>query len=110
MYELPESEWKILRELRPVALDRLCARILAESRAVIDDPSKSNHERYLALFALIQDRDDDIAVAFNDVRRSNALGRLAAIVHQDLLTDLELQRFGKETRERVDLLTGKPES
>jgi hypothetical protein len=101
MADIPEADWKTLRELRPVALDRLCARILAEVEELVGDGSRSNHERYLALFRLLDDRSEDVARAFDGLSRGNAFLRLLGIVSQDLLTEDELARFGPETRERV---------
>jgi hypothetical protein len=104
---MTEAEWKLLRALQPVALDRLCARILAEAEAVIADETRSSHERYLALYRLLRERDDDVADGFNDVRRSNAIQRMAFIVRMDLLTSDELERFSPQTRETVAFLAGR---
>ena len=88
-----EADWKTLRALSKVALDRYCAKVLDDCAAVIRDESKSSHERYLELFKLIQERDDDIAAAFNDMRRSQAAFRLAHTLALGVLTDDELARF-----------------
>ncbi|HYH82895.1 MAG TPA: hypothetical protein VEX86_24085 [Longimicrobium sp.] len=94
-----ESDWKILRTVKEAALERLCGRILAQAKAVIDSDEGSNHERYGRLFQTIKDRDDDIKWAFDRVSRSNALQKLAAMVKLELVTDEELARFSEETRE-----------
>ena len=107
MRDIPESDWKVFRTVRAAALDRYCARVLDECRAVIKDRSISNHERYLKLFRLLQERDDDLADAFNNPRRSIAFIQLARIRGLDLVTDEELGRFSQETREIVTaLVTG----
>ena len=38
--EISESEWKILRELKPIALDRFCQRVLAEVDRITTDTAK----------------------------------------------------------------------
>ncbi len=43
----PESDWKIFRELREVALERFCKRVLEELELLWQDASGSYHERYL---------------------------------------------------------------
>ena len=70
---LPEKDWKLLRQLAPVALERLCDKILKEAMAIAQAPAKTSHERYLELYKLIQEQDRDLAFAFDDHRRSTAL-------------------------------------
>ena len=101
---MTEREWKVLRALMPIALDRYCERVLGECRAVMDDTRKSHHERYLRLYRLIQERDRSLANAFNDPRRSNALFKLASLRGLELLTEEEFERFEPGTRETVEVL------
>jgi len=103
---IAESDWRVLRELHPVALDRFCQRILTEIASVIADTSKSNHQRYRAIYGLIDRRDDEIAEAFNDMRRSRAVVRIFFLRKHGLLTDEEFGRFSKETRDSVQSLFG----
>ena len=102
--EISESEWKILRELKPIALDRFCQRVLAEVDRITTDTAKGAYERYLAVFKLIQQRDAELANAFDDLRRTTALQRLACIKFSGLLTNEELVRFSPETRDVIDFL------
>jgi hypothetical protein len=99
-----ERDWKVFRELREVALDRLCARILGEATAVIEDSAKTNHERFLELYRLIVDRNQDIARGFNAPRRSVMLSQLLFIHHLGLLEVEELARFSASTRETIESL------
>jgi len=100
--DFKESDWKTLRGLMDVALNRLCARILDEVTAAAGDEGFSPHERYLKVFQIMRDGDADMAHAFNDPRRSNARWKLAAIRSLDLLTDEEWSRFSEETRASVE--------
>jgi hypothetical protein len=97
-----ESDWKAFRELRETALDRLCGRILNEVSDVIQDRSHSHHERYRDLWRLLRDRDEEVAGAFDDPRRSRMLWQLAAIHRLGLLEPSELARFEPDTRETVE--------
>src|SRR5258707_13944135 len=54
-----------LEALQPLALDRFCQRVLAEVGRLAGDADKSNHQRYLAVFRLLQRRDEELANAFN---------------------------------------------
>lgn len=99
MADFHEPDWKTFRALKPALLDRLCTRILEEMRGVMDDTSLTPHERYLKVFALLQDRNDDIAAGFDDMRRSRAIQRLANIYALGLFTDEELAQFTPQTRD-----------
>jgi hypothetical protein len=100
-----ESDWKTFRELREAALDRVCRRILEEVTELTQDGSRSHHERYRALWSLLRDRDEDVARAFDDPRRSRMLWQLAAIHHLGLLEPEEFERLHAETRETVESLS-----
>ena len=97
----PEADWKVFRQLREVALQRFCERVLEEARAVSSDASKSAHRRYLDLYRIIQDRDSEIADAFNAPRRSQAILQLAMIHARGLLEPAELARFSTSTQETL---------
>ena len=91
--DLPESDWRAFRKLREVALERFCERILAEVNRITSDTKRSSHARYLAAYALIQERDDQMARAFNNPRRSVAVLQLGTMMSLDLIRPEELQSF-----------------
>ena len=99
--DIKESDWKIFRHLREVALDRLCERILAEVTRLVADRSKTNHARYQELAGLLDDRDKDVADMFNGGSRSMALLQLLQIQAKGLLTAEEMAEFSPEAREFV---------
>jgi hypothetical protein len=101
-HEFPESDWRVFRELREVALDRFCKRVLDEVERLRRDASRSHHERYLDVFRLLRDRDEELARAFNDPRRSRMVWQLAAIHCNGLLEPHELERLTPQTRETIE--------
>ena len=101
---MTESDWKVFRQLRTVALDRFCERVLSEIAGISSDSKKTLHERYLDVFAIVQDRDNDLAAMFNNPRRSTALDQLTTMVLCGLVTGEELQRFSPKTVELVSAL------
>ncbi len=101
---ISESDWKLFRQLHPIALERFCQRVLSEIDRLASDTIKTGHERYLAVFKLIERRDRELANAFNDLRRSTALQQLACIQSHELLTEEEMSRFNPETRDAVQFL------
>lgn len=106
MRDVDEADWKTLRALGQIALDRYCARVLDECAAVIGNETKSHHDRYLQLYELIGERDENIAAAFNDMRRSRATIRLAHILALGVLTEDELARFSPNFLESAQFLAG----
>jgi hypothetical protein len=102
--DLPEADWKAFRKLREVVLERFCERILGEMRTILPDTAQTSHARYRAAYELIQDRDDQIARAFNNPRRSVALSQLAMMVSLDLVSQDELQSFTPRTRSVIEIL------
>ena len=94
-----ESDWKVFRQLQPLALDRFCQRVLDEvGQQLAADADKGSHRRYLAVYRLIEDRDERLADAFNNPRRSTALVQLARIHAEGLLSEEEFARFSDEAR------------
>ena len=47
--------------------------------------SLSAHDRYLRLVRLVRERDDGIAAAFDDLRRSTAIQRLAGMINLEVI-------------------------
>jgi hypothetical protein len=99
----PETDWRLLRSAHRAALDRYCTRVLEECAAVIR-ADMSPHDRYLSLFRLLKERDQALAYAFDDLRRSTAIQRLAAMIALEVITDEELDRFSAPTRDSAMVL------
>ncbi len=53
---------------------------------------------------MVKERDDSIAAAFNDLRRSTAIQRLASMIALGVVTDAELSQFSPATREAATTL------
>lgn len=104
--EFPESDWKVFRELRELALQRFCQRVLIEVEQISSDPTTSFRDRYLRVYRLLQRRDRELAQAFNDPRRSTAMMQLTVITSRGLLESEELMRFTVSTRETLTEFAG----
>ena len=105
-HEISEADWRIFRELHSIALERFCQRVLSEVQGVISGNDTNAHERYKAIYRLIQKRDREMAEAFDNPRRSAALLQLVSIQSHDLLTQDELVRFSVDIREAIQSLKG----
>jgi virulence-associated protein VapD len=104
--QIRESDWKLFRRLHAVALQRFCQQVIEEINKATSNCTQDYHKRYLDVFNLIMDRNDEMAQAFDDMRRSNAFFLLANIQGSHLLTDEEFSQFSPETREAVAVILG----
>jgi len=100
--EIKESDWKLFRRLHPVALERFCKQVIEEINQATSNCRGDYHKRYLEVFNLIMNRNEEMARAFDDVRRSTAIVLLTNIRKGGLLTDEEFSQFSPETRSRVE--------
>lgn len=106
MRSIPESDWKVFKQLHPIALDRFSRQVLEDVAALLKDDSKSSHALYLAIYKLIERRDKEMADVFDDYRRSTAFWQIAMMHARRLLTDQEFQQFSPETRSAVTVIRG----
>jgi hypothetical protein len=77
--EIKKSDWKTFRRLHKVALERFCQQVIEEIRQVTSGVTENYHEHYLEVFRLIMGRNEEMARAFDDMRRSRAFILLANI-------------------------------
>jgi hypothetical protein len=98
---IAESDWKHFRKLHSVALERFCTQILKEIETVSADVTLSSHQRYLDIYNIVKRRDKELAVLFNDLRRSTALTQIVLVYGRGLFTEAELMGFSQEL---VDLV------
>jgi hypothetical protein len=101
---LPEPDWRVIRAIHQTALDRYCARVLQDCATEIQDTNSSAHDRYLSLFRVVNERDASLAAAFNDLRRSTAIQRLASMISLGVVTDEELSQLSQATRDAATTL------
>jgi hypothetical protein len=102
---IPESDWKLFRQLHTAALERYCERILREIKRMSEDAVHTPHERYLKVYELVEQKNAELGRAFDDVRRSTALTQLTIIYSYGVITEEELMRFTPETRAAISFLS-----
>ena len=102
--EIKEADWKVLRHLHRLAVERFCERVLAEVERVMHNSTESASQRYRDIFRIVERRDRDIARLFNGLRRSQGLMMLARICSEGLLTEDEFSSLSPETRSVIEML------
>ena len=98
----PAADWRVFRDLQKVALERFCTRILDEAERLLRDKSRSHHDRYLDLYRLMRERDEELAAAFDDPRRARLLWQAARMHALELIEPDELARFSEKTRASIE--------
>lgn len=98
---IKESDWKIFKELRPLALQRYCERVIGDVDKIIHDTEGDAHERYIEMYKIVHDGDKKLANMFDGFSRSKALDQLVMYYSNDLLSDEEIAELSDKTQERI---------
>ena len=106
MKPIPEKDWKLLRAMQEAKLNEACADMLSVVGEVIAGKSNENHEAYLEVWEKVQSGNTEISVMFDDLRRSNAVLKLATWKRNGLLTESELNEFTEETQSSIKSIAG----
>lgn len=104
--DISTADWKVFRDLRSIALERFCERVLGEVSRAASESGQTAHDRYGAVFEIVRTRDRELARMFDDFRRSTAVLQLALMHSLQLLTPEELTRFSAETQSAIRVLAG----
>ena len=104
MRSIPEKDWKQLRRLHDKMLAMACERIFHEIETILKARKGREHESYLKLWKMLREEDEEIAVMFDDLKRSNATMKLASWRANNLLSDDDLESFTEETQHRIKAL------
>lgn len=102
MHDIAPADWKVFKGLREIALERFCERVLADVTRIASDAERSKHQRYLAIYRLMRERDAEIDPIFDTLRRSTAVRQIVSFRLHDLLTADELRRFSPELVSSVE--------
>lgn len=98
---IKESDWKIFKELKPIALERYCNQVMRDVDKKIHEEAGDAHDRYLEMYKIVRDGDKKLAYMFDGFSRSKALDQLVMYYDNGLLNDEEMTQLSDETRERV---------
>jgi hypothetical protein len=100
--KIKESDWKYLKKLKPILLERACAQINKEAQTMLENGvDHDQHELYIKMYKHYDKKDDLIAECFNDYRRSKAKFRILSLVRHGIMSDDELQGFSDDTKRFV---------
>ena len=101
--QIPEADWKAFRQLHELALERFSQAVRTQCIAKFGDTALSEHERYLAVYELIQSRNSEMARLFDSPRRSMAIIHLRGFWEHGLIGEQDVQGLSEETRKLAGL-------
>lgn len=104
--EVSKSDWKHFKAIREVALERLCARILDNICETASDKTKTSHERFLAVYQLVNDSNRDVARGFDFLSRSRMFLQLVSMQQMNLIEQTEVEGFSEEVRQQLARFDG----
>ncbi|GAB2530140.1 hypothetical protein [Microbulbifer agarilyticus] len=100
---ISEADWKKVKKIKEKALELFCERAMADIEDAIAKESSSKHGRFLYVYKMAENHNKQLALIFDDLRRSNAKIHLALIVSEGLVSaddisslSVELQAFIQE--------------
>ena len=98
--QIPENDWKKLRTIRPLALQRFCNRTLLALKEQLqkEETLDDAHETYLQTYQFIQEEDKKLSLLFDDWRRSTVHITLMGWLSAGLLTESEFNSLSDETK------------
>lgn len=99
---IPEKDWKKLRALKETALNIACERIFNKVNKVIESRGAESHKDYLKLWKVMREEDKEVSLMFDDLKRSNAIFKLAMWKRNGILSDEDFKELTEETQKRVD--------
>jgi hypothetical protein len=70
----------------------------------MEERKGKEHQAYLQLWQLMKDQDREISIMFDDLKRSNAIHKLAAWKHNELISEQNFADFSLETQQTITVL------
>lgn len=102
MRPIKESDWKYLRSIKDLILNRHCEGILKVIDLILQNRKGEEHKSYIQIYSLAKRKDKEIATTYNDLKRSNALEKICHMRRHFAMTDEEFSKFSDETKDIVN--------
>jgi hypothetical protein len=104
MRSVPESDWKKIRALKDRMLNIACERIFERIAEIMEERKGKEYHAYLQLWQLMKEQDREISIMFDDLKRSNAIHKLAAWKHNKVISEKSFADFSVETQQTIKVL------
>ena len=98
MRHIKESDWKYLGKIKDIIINRHCDAILEALELFIKNIEGAEHQTYLQIYSLVERKDKEIAITYNDLKRSNAIEKICHMRRHLAMTDEEFSKFSDEKK------------
>lgn len=99
---MKESDWKKFTKIKDKAIDTFCNQCFDQYKAIMNDQSKTAHERYAEHYDLVHQRNKRMAHLFDGHSRSGAWLQLLSM-RVDGLADKDLvSQLSEEFQHQTD--------
>ena len=98
-------EVNLQKQHRNIINDILSIHKFSTKRSAPKEREGNVHKVYLQLWKFLEEQDREISIMFDDLKRSNAIHKLAAWKHNNVISDKRFAEFSDETQENVKALS-----
>jgi hypothetical protein len=99
--DISKADWRQFEKVHEVLEERFCQVALDDLASILHSMEGSAVDRYHRADKLLRNRNKELALVFDDFRRSTAVLQLMIMRRMGLLTDKELGAFSEETQQAV---------
>jgi hypothetical protein len=101
MKSFPERDWKKLKAMKGDMLNFACGRVFKKIEEIIKERKGKEHEVYLKVWKLMNNEDQEISLMFDDLKRSNAIHKLAAWKRNGVISNERFSEFSDDTKQTI---------
>jgi hypothetical protein len=101
MFQIPEGDWRVLRDLKQELLDTASDEVLQRADAILAARQGRPYEALLELRSLLDAEDRRLAVLFDDMRPTTAMVRIINLCKLGLFKEEHFARLSPATRDRI---------
>ena len=91
-----ESDWKIFKKVKEIALERFCEIAIADVEEAMDKDGESFYGKYLYVFKLVENADKRLSLLFDGNSRAKAQLQLTLLRSEGLVENHELEGMSDE--------------
>lgn len=101
MFQIPEGDWRVLRDLRQELLDTASEAVLQRVEAIVTERRSEPRQALLELRSLLDSEERRLAVLFDEMRPNTAMVRIISLCKLGVFKEEHFARLSPATRDRI---------
>ena len=93
MKEVNEKDWKYIKSIMPILLNKNSENIINKIKNEINDNSKDYFKKYCIINEILDKENKIFSYCFDDWKRSNIFIKVITLIKNNLLTEEHLRNF-----------------